>query len=99
MATRRVRGRGWESRDAQCPLRGYGLHHVQNGSAACVFCGVNTYGPTTTVGQAELAGAAEEQITDEEVTARLDGTHRTPFTAKETRDLEFLRWLRENGRV
>jgi hypothetical protein len=31
---------GWDYRGNQCPKRGYGLSHVQNGPATCVFCGI-----------------------------------------------------------
>lgn len=66
-----------ESRDEQCPERGFGLSHVEDDDApVCEYCGVELTVETTKKPKKKLE-----------------------YTDQEVKRIQFLRWLRNRGRI
>lgn len=83
-------------RDDPCPERGPNLTHVQDGSLECVFCGVITVSGASVEVEAEKK---DEPEPGPRRPRRKRSKDKVKFTEEELKHLEFLRFLREKGRI
>lgn len=79
----------WPHRDDPCPERLPGLSHIQSGSPECVFCGVMTTGRADAPARTKTAAKPK----------RTNKRKAPTFTKRQIKQLEFLKYLRDTGRL